>query len=103
MEAINDYLTQKHYEVKSLEGQAQIDAVLQMQNDISGTEADLPYIAGLSLGSAFTSRTLHRFGAAVGASLSAYRTSTGRLPRKPGDHGERQRQFQPGARRIRDA
>lgn len=80
MEAINDYLTQKHYEVKSLEGQAQIDAVLQMQNDISGTEADLPYIAGLSLGSDIYITYSYTVSAGqVGASLSAYETSTGRL------------------------
>ena len=80
MEAINDYLTQKHYEVKSLEGQAQIDAVLQMQNDISGTEADLPYIAGLSLGSDIYITYSYTISARqVSASLSAYETSTGRL------------------------
>ena len=34
MEAINQYLTHKQYNVKSLEGQTQIDAIIQIQGDV---------------------------------------------------------------------
>lgn len=80
MEAINEYLTQKQYNVKSFEGQAQIDAIIQIQGAIFDQEADLSYIASLSLGAdiyiKFAS-TVQKDQVLV--SLSAYEASTGRL------------------------
>ncbi len=80
MEAINQYLTHKQYNVKSLEGQTQIDAIVQIQGDVFDQEADLSYIASLSLGAdiyiKFAS-TLQKDQVLV--SLSAYEASTGRL------------------------
>lgn len=80
MESINSYLTQKHYEVKSLEGQAQLDEVIKMQNDIANTEDDLSYLASLALGADIyikysgSATTDH-----VTVEVNAYETSTGRL------------------------
>ena len=50
MEVINAYLTNRGYTVVSLENQAQLDEVVQLQNDISGNDEDLSYVAGLSVG-----------------------------------------------------
>lgn len=49
MEGITDYLAQKHYEVKSLEGSTDLENIIQMQNDIAGNSEDLAYLAGLTL------------------------------------------------------
>lgn len=80
MESINAYLTNKHYEVKSLEGQAQLDDVIKMQNDIANTDDDLSYLASLTLGADI----YVKFSGAmqtdnVTVEVSAYETSTGRL------------------------
>lgn len=80
MEAINGYLTQKRYEVKSLEGQSELDNIIKMQNDIAGTEDDLSYLASLALGADIYikfSGSIQRDN--VIAEVSAYETSTGRL------------------------
>lgn len=50
MEVINAYLTSRDYSVVGLESQAQIDEVVQLQNDIAGNDEDLSYVAGLSVG-----------------------------------------------------
>lgn len=50
MEVINAYLTSRGYTVVSLESQAQLDEVVQLQNDIAGNDEDLSYVAGLSVG-----------------------------------------------------
>jgi len=50
MEVINAYLTTRGYSVVSLESQAQLDEVVQLQNDIAGNDEDLAYVAGLSVG-----------------------------------------------------
>ena len=50
MEVINAYLTNRGYTVVSLESQAQLDEVVQLQNDIAGNDEDLSYVAGLSVG-----------------------------------------------------
>lgn len=80
MEAINGYLTHKQYEVRSLEGQSDLDNVIQMQNDIAGSDEDLSYIAGLALGADVY---IKFSGAAqtdqVVVEISAYETSTARL------------------------
>lgn len=80
MEAINSYLTQKHYEVRSLEGQSQLDDVIKMQNDIANTDDDLSYLASLALGADIY---IKYSGSAntdnVTIEVSAYETSTARL------------------------
>lgn len=50
MEVINAYMTERGYSVMSLESQAQLDEVVQLQDDIAGNDADLAYVAGLSVG-----------------------------------------------------
>lgn len=50
MEGINEYLSERGYEVRSLVEQDDMSKLLQMQNDISGKEEDMSYIAGLFLG-----------------------------------------------------
>ena len=49
MDGLNDYLTQRHYEVKSLEGSSELEKIIQMQNDIAGNDEDLAYLASLVL------------------------------------------------------
>ena len=79
-EAANSYLTQKHFEVKSLEGGTQLDDVIRMQNDIANAEDDMSYLASLALGA----DVYLKFSGAVDpdhitVELSAYETSTARL------------------------
>lgn len=50
MEVINAYMSERGYNVVSLESQAQLDEVVQLQSDIAGNEDDLAYVAGLSVG-----------------------------------------------------
>lgn len=80
MEAINEYLTRKQYDVKSLEGQADLDNVVQMQNDIAETDEDLSYLASLALGAdvyiKFSGSVNPR---AISVDLNAYESSTARL------------------------
>ena len=80
MESINEYLTKKQYDVKSLEGQADLDNLVQMQNDIAETEEDLSYLASLSLGAdvyiKFSGNTKMR---SITVELNAYESSTARL------------------------
>lgn len=50
MEVINAYMSERGYNVVSLESQAQLDEVVQLQSDIAGNDEDLAYVAGLSVG-----------------------------------------------------
>lgn len=50
MEVINAYMSDRGYNVVSLESQAQLDEVVQLQSDIAGNDEDLAYVAGLSVG-----------------------------------------------------
>lgn len=50
MEVINAYLTNRDYKVVSLESQAQLDEVVDLQSSIAGNDEDLAYVAGLSVG-----------------------------------------------------
>lgn len=80
MESINGYLTQKKYEVKSLEGQSQLDDVIKMQNDIANTDDDMSYLASLVLGADIYvkySGSVQTDNVVV--EVNAYETSTGRL------------------------
>lgn len=80
MEAINSYLTQKNYEVKSLEGQGALDELIQMQQEISGAEEDFSYLASLALGADIYltfSGSVHED--MVVAEVNAYETATARL------------------------
>ena len=80
MEAINSYLTQKQYDVKSLEGQADLDNVVQMQNDIAETDEDLSYLASLALGAdVYIKFAGNVNGASIAVDLNAYESSTARL------------------------
>ena len=79
-EAVNSYLTQKRFEVKSLEGNSQLDDVIRMQNDIANAEDDMSYLASLALGADI----YLKFSGAVDpdhitVELSAYESSTARL------------------------
>lgn len=80
MEGVMEYLTKKGYEVKSLEGGAELDNIVQMQNDIAGTDEDLAYLASLSLNADVYikfSGSLNDEGQ-VNVDLSAYESSTAR-------------------------
>lgn len=50
MEVINSYLTSRDYNVVSLESQAQLDEVVELQSTIAGNDEDLAYVAGLTVG-----------------------------------------------------
>lgn len=79
MEGINEYLTEKGYEVRSLEGSEDLSNLIQMQGDISGNGDDMSYIAGLALGAdvyiKFSGSIKNDM---VNVELSAYETSTAR-------------------------
>ena len=80
-DGLNDYLTQHHYEVKSLEGSAELDNIVQMQNDIAGNDEDLAYLAGLALNADIYikySTAIDPKGF-VTIDLHAYETTTARL------------------------
>lgn len=80
MEAINEYLTRKQYDVKSLEGQADLDNVVQMQNDIAETDEDLSYLASLALGADVYIKFSGSVNpGAISVNLDAYESSTARL------------------------
>lgn len=80
MDAVNEYLTRKKYDVKSLEGAVELDNVVQMQNDIAETDEDLSYLASLALGAdvyiKFSGSVNHN---AISVDLNAYESSTARL------------------------
>jgi len=80
MEAINEYLTKKTYEVKSLEGDATLNTVVQMQNDIAETEEDISYLASLALGADIYIKFSGSVKpGAIAVDLNAYESSTARL------------------------
>ena len=80
MEGINEYLTEKGYEVRSLEGSEDLSSLIQMQGDISGNGDDMSYMAGLALGAdiyiKFSGSIKNDM---ITAEVSAYETSTARL------------------------
>ena len=79
-EAINSYLTKKNYEVKSVDGQADLTSILQMQSDIANTEDDLSYLAGIALDAdIYLKYTPEVTNDEVSVEISAYETSTARL------------------------
>ena len=79
-EAINGYLTKKNYEVKSVDGQAELSSILQMQNDIANTEDDLSYLAGIALDAdIYIKYAPEVTNEEVSVEVSAYETSTARL------------------------
>ncbi|WP_144063910.1 DUF6175 family protein [Fibrobacter sp. UWR2] len=79
-EAINGYLTQRQYEVKSLAGQESLNEVVQMQQDIAETEEDLSYLASLALGAdIYIKFSASIEGGIVLIELSAYEAATARL------------------------
>ena len=80
MEAINGYLTQKTYEVLSLEGDAVLNSVIQMQNDIAETDEDLSYLASLALGAdIYIKFSGNVKPGAISVDINAYESSTARL------------------------
>lgn len=80
MEAINGYLTQKLYDVKSLEGQANLQELVQIQNDIADNDADLSYLASLALGAEVYIKFAGNVnGSSIVVDLNAYESSTARL------------------------
>lgn len=79
-EAINGYLTQRQYEVKSLAGQESLNEVVQMQQDIAETDEDLSYLASLALGAdIYIKFSASIEGGIVLIELSAYEAATARL------------------------
>ena len=81
MDGINDYLAQKHYEVKSLEGSTELDHIVQLQNDIAGNDEDLAYIASLTLNADIFIRYSGKMDSKgfVTVELKAYESTTARL------------------------
>lgn len=80
MESANEYLTEKGYEVLSLEGNEELNQLIEIQSDISEGEEDMSYLASLALGADI----YIKFSGAiredmVSVELSAYETSTARL------------------------
>lgn len=78
--AINEYLTEKLYPVKSLEESSRLDEAIAVQGEISGQEEDLSYIASLSFGADVYVKfacDIHR--GQILANLSAYELTTGRM------------------------
>ena len=79
-EAINGFLTQRQYEVKSLAGQETLNEVVQMQQDIAETDEDLSYLASLALGAdIYIKFSASIEGGIVLIELSAYEAATARL------------------------
>jgi len=79
MESINDLLTERGYDVRSLTAQDDMSNILQMQNDISGKENDLSYIASLYLGAdVYVKFIVSIKDERVTVELSAHEASTGR-------------------------
>ncbi len=80
MEGINEYLTERGYEVRSLDGSEDLSNLIQMQGDISDNGDDMSYVAGLALGAdvyiKFSGSIRNHM---VTVELSAYETSTARL------------------------
>ncbi len=78
--AINGYLTEKRYPVKSIEETSRLNEAIALQGDISNQDEDLSYIASLSFGAdvyiKFTS-DIHR--GQILANLSAYESTSGRM------------------------
>ena len=79
-EAINSFLTKKNYEVKSVDAQADLSGILQMQSDIANTEDDLSYLASVALDAdIYIKYTPEVTNDEVSVEVSAYETSTARL------------------------
>ncbi len=79
-EAIHGYLTKRNYEVRSIEGQAELNEILQMQNDIANTEDDLSYLAGVALDAdIYIKFTQEVTTDEVSVEISAYEASTSRM------------------------
>ena len=80
MEGINEYLKERGYEVRSLDGNEDLTNLIQMQGDISDNGDDMSYVAGLALGAdvyiKFSGSIKNHM---VTVELSAYETSTARL------------------------
>ena len=78
--AIHDYLTEKQYNVKSLNETQQINDVVNLQNELAGEEEDLSYVASLSFGAdiyiKFSGEVQPR---KIIANVSAYESTTGRV------------------------
>lgn len=78
-EAGNEYLTQRGYDVKSLEGNEDLNDLISLQGEISDSE-DPSYLAGLSLGADIYIKFSGTMNSdMVSVSVSAYETSTARL------------------------
>ncbi|OWV06921.1 hypothetical protein B7993_03915 [Fibrobacter sp. UWH3] len=81
MDGINEYLTQRRYEVKYLEGNEALDKVIQVQNSLASSDEDLAYLASLVLNADVYikfSGSVDRRGI-VTVELNAYESSTARL------------------------
>lgn len=80
MNGIVDYLMQRHYEVKSLEGNSELQNIIQMQTDIAGNDEDLAYLASLALNADIYIKYFGSMDAKgfVTVNLSVYESTTAR-------------------------
>ncbi|MCI5601276.1 MAG: DUF6175 family protein [Hallerella porci] len=78
--AINNYLTDKRYNVVALESAANTNEILSVQSILSPQNEDLSYVTGLSFGADICIKfnfNIHR--KQILANLSAYESASGRL------------------------
>jgi len=81
MDGINEYLTQRHYDVKYLEGSEELNKVIQVQNNLASSDEDLAYLASLVLNADIYikySGSVDKRGV-ITVDLNAYESSTARL------------------------
>lgn len=81
LETVNEYLTGRSYEVRSLEGQNELDEAVQMMNEISGS-SDVSYAASLLVGADIYIKYSGNYDIRekmMNVELTAYEASTARL------------------------
>lgn len=78
METVGSYLSKKNYDLKSLEGQKELDNFVMTQNAISGKDEDIAYMASLFIGADIYVRFTGEFSFKnVKVELTAYEVATG--------------------------
>lgn len=78
-ETVQGYLTERLYDVRTLEGQKDLDRLVLVERDLS-SEEDLAYVASLSLGADFYIKFAGAFSPEESSvELTAYETSSARV------------------------
>lgn len=78
--AIQGYLMDKRYSLKSIEGSSLVNEAVSLQNEISGEDEDLSYLASLSFGAdIYIKFTVDVHRGQILANLSAYESTSGRM------------------------